>query len=148
MRIFVIFCLSVLPLRAQADIDAATLKGLSGVAIVIEPPSETAKQGGLTEDVITTDAELRLRQSGVRVNDKIQLPNFSYLYIEVGVTEPRNGMCAFLIEVQMKQMTKLARDLNISAFATTWSARQAGVMAVGSLKTLRDDLRDLPSVDI
>jgi hypothetical protein len=62
--------------------DAAILRGISAVGVLIEGLPDGAKVLGLSEDMIKTDVELKLRLAGMRVTtmeDALNLPGSPYL---------------------------------------------------------------------
>jgi hypothetical protein len=53
--------------RGASESHKESLRGLTGVCVRVEPLSEGAKQNGLDERSIQTDAEQKLRQAGIAV---------------------------------------------------------------------------------
>src|SRR5262249_21610567 len=52
---------------ADSPSDRATLRGLPGVHVIVEPLEPDIESLGLTKTQLQTDVELRLRQHGLRV---------------------------------------------------------------------------------
>jgi hypothetical protein len=58
---------TVRPAAADDVLSRQTLRGISGISVVVENLKEQARQGGLHEEDIRTDVELKLRLAGVKV---------------------------------------------------------------------------------
>ena len=98
-----------------------SLKGIRTLGVVVEDLPPGAKVLGLTAEVIQTDVELKLRQTGLEVvpSGRIsQAPGRAYLYIRVNLTD--EGKAANL-EVEFKQDVQLERNSEHIPSATTWS---------------------------
>ncbi len=68
-----------------------SLRGLPGVAVVIENISPDVQAVGLTEEAVQTDVELILQSSGIRVFTIVEIANMpSKPFLYVGITL-RNG---------------------------------------------------------
>ena len=65
-----------------------SLAGITGIAVIVEGFSAEASNLGFDPDVIKTAAELRLRRSGVKVDESPLLP---YLYINVNLVPVLDG---------------------------------------------------------
>jgi hypothetical protein len=52
-----------------------TLRGVKSVKVLIESLNDDAKGGGLVEETLQTDVELKLRTAGIRVYDKKLIPD-------------------------------------------------------------------------
>ena len=52
---------------AQTEMDRKSLRGLKGIAVVVEALQPEAERDGLTKSQIKTDIELKLRQAGIHV---------------------------------------------------------------------------------
>ncbi|MBI3330423.1 MAG: hypothetical protein HYZ81_27400 [Nitrospinae bacterium] len=130
----------------------ATLRGLTGVHVMVEEISPEIKRAGLTTTQLQTDAELRLRKAGIRVltqEESLATPGGPYLYIRVTglkdetVTGRPLGYAAFT-EVSLHQNVRLARDPAITAVgAQTWnSASRIWLVDSAKVRLIRESVAD------
>ena len=111
---------------AQSDPREGTLKGVGGMAVMIETLPTAAQGAGLSEKTLQTDVELRLRKAGVTVvglDESLRIPGSPALYVQVGFVcfDPKLPMCASSIEVEFIQSVLLERDPSIvDPVAATW----------------------------
>ncbi|HTX13707.1 MAG TPA: hypothetical protein VMD77_00320 [Candidatus Baltobacteraceae bacterium] len=116
-----------------------SLRGLKGVAVLIEDIDPHIAAEGLTRDTIQNDVELRLREAGISI---LTGPTDPYLYVRVSVQE-RVDIWFYVIEVSLKQAVTLYRNPEISLDGSTWS-----VMGYGSVgkdmgvNEVRDNVKD------
>lgn len=92
-----------------------TLRGLSGVAVLIEELTREAEQAGLTRTQLQTGVELRLRQAGIPVlteQEWLRTPGRPFLYIRVGTFMSREmgGVFAFHIAVELHQRVTVEQN--------------------------------------
>ena len=105
----------------DSDSFRQSLKGIRTLGVVVEDLPPGAKVLGLTAEVIQTDVELKLRQTGLEVvpSGKIsQAPGRAYLYVRVNLTD--EGKAAN-IQLEFKQDVLLERNSEHIPSATTWS---------------------------
>ena len=144
--IFVVIFLSASICSAQDDEFARrTLKGLTGVKIVIGDLFPVLKEGGLTEDQIRTDVELKLRMAGIRVLSNEEWPSglLPYLYVRVYGSKSEIGFVAINIYIGLKQDIILTRNPLISSEAFTWSTEYTGHVGVKKITIIRESIKDL-----
>ena len=111
----------------------STLKGLKGVYVLVQffqEKNNNLNEIGLSEDVIRTDVELKLRMAGVNVVSKDEalqkLPVIPQLVIEImglttaGAGEKGPKQITSTVSIMLIQPTSLVRDPGISALAVTW----------------------------
>ncbi|MBN1361574.1 MAG: hypothetical protein JW993_13330 [Sedimentisphaerales bacterium] len=126
-----------------------TLRGLQGIHVIVEYLKPEVKQLGLTCDALRTDAELQLRQYGIKVLDlpeSIVISGSPYLYINVGVLSRSIEVLPLLavsINVQLKQTVLLARNPTIRCKATTWEVGSVAQVGRSNLADVRDVTSDL-----
>jgi hypothetical protein len=126
------------------DVDRDTLRGLSGVHVVIESVRPEIERAGLTKQQLQTDVELRLRQTGIRVLSKAeraQVLGWPFLYVNVHVLIS-TGMAIYNIRVDLKQEAQLSAN-DSSAVVSTWSTGSLGRTGIANMPTdVRNSLRD------
>jgi hypothetical protein len=116
---------------------ANTLKGLSGVQVLIEELNDAAKALGLDTAAIQTDVELKLRMAGLRVlsdEEERSTPDRPWLYVNVNVV----GKAA-AIGVNFNQTARLART-GETASVTTWS--RTGLATNPTAESVRNQIKD------
>ena len=109
--------------------EKGTLRGLKGVAVVIELPGSESERGGLKASRLQTDVELRLRNAGIPVltkEERTSTPGSPYLYVNVHVRGTRLGVYMFTITVQLRQEVVLKRNPSAEASVATWEGRSMG----------------------
>jgi hypothetical protein len=99
--------------------DRESLRGLSGVVVLVEDLDDDAKRTGLTEDQIQTDVELKLRLAGIEVLSTAR--PFPHLYVRMSVLLI-GGFYPCNIIVELLQTARLERKYTTRVFAPTWSA--------------------------
>ncbi len=134
-----------------------TLRGLTGLAVLVEEVSRDLERAGLSRSQLQTDAELRLRKAGIRVltpEEALATAGGPFLYINVSGGRVRSedgflfhgsllgyGVC---IRVSLHQEVRLARDPAVTAYdAETWSSDGILQMVdVSSLRLIRESVAD------
>jgi hypothetical protein len=148
---FSLFALAVLALICRngyaQDVEQTrnSLRGLSGVYVVPENPlEEDAIRGGLSQDTIRKEAELKLRLAGIRVLSREEWekqPGRPYLQVWPKVLKGGVlGGYIYHISLEFKQYVGLARSSSIQVFGTTWSAEHMGYTP--ELKDVQDKVKD------
>jgi hypothetical protein len=115
-----VFLLVLTSPSAQAQNPNANLKGISAVGVLIEELPDGAKVLGLSEGMIKTDVELKLRLAGMlvtKMEDALNLPGSPYLYVNLSLT---SGAEAAHVSVQLRQDATLARNRQSAFGVTTW----------------------------
>jgi hypothetical protein len=117
----------------------ATLKGIDTVWVLVEALTPGAKTLGLTQEMIQTDVELKLRLAGIRVvtqEEALKLPGSPCLYVDVNVVESAG---AASIGVELVQGVRLERNGD-AILAPTWSMGTLGRNP--SAQDIRDRVKD------
>ena len=134
-----------------------SLRGISGVYVLVEPMPDEEKRDGLNEQDIRTDVELGLRLAGVKVltkKESLETPGRPYLFVAVD-TILRDSLYAFDIEVSLYQDVLLERDQSIGLVdaapthktpnpldAPTWSTGRVGTVGKDKLSQIRSLIKD------
>jgi len=126
--------------------DRATLRGLKGVEVLIEPLAPKMEEDGLLAKQIQTDVELRLRSVGIRVlsrEEALKAPGSSYLYVNVNALSLEEVQWVYSLRVELCQDVLLERDPSIGAFGVpTWSVRAVGRVGRLNLRHIRETVAD------
>jgi len=123
----------------------ATLRGLSGVNVQVEPVNADAEGDGLLRTDLQTDVESALREAGFEVVTQSRLfavvPGTPILHCDV-MTAGFGERYVYSIRLELWQGVRLVRDPSAQALAVTWFAPQLiGMVTKESLFTLRQTVR-------
>jgi len=134
-------------LRAATPGEVQTLKGIQGVAVLIEPLTSEVEAAGLHETDIQTDVELKLRLAGIKVLTMAQAVNppfVPYLYVNEDVElSQQQRLAYFAIKCDLVQGVRLTRDASITTSAATWDVFAAGITGQANLRGIRDGVKEL-----
>ena len=122
-----------------------TLRGITGVSVLVERLTDQAEQDGLRKEDIQTDVELKLRLAGIKVlsgKASYANPGGPYLYVEVTAILSSTGLYAVSTGVSLKQDVLLARDQSTSIAASTWSTDSVVTVGRTRLRNLRDSIKE------
>lgn len=133
MRFVSVFTFAVLSLAAVSSVlhaaDRDTLKGISGVAVVIEDIPDSALADGLSSEKLKAFVEQKLSGAGIAVLDErkwFSVFGGSYLLVEIIASKYTDGASyALFIDTELHQTVVLfGKKLgqNINTAASTWSA--------------------------
>ncbi len=124
--------------RAEYSTDES-LKGLKSVYVLVERTGPNEHKIGITDDILRTDAELKLRTAGMQVVDKTTSDlDAAMLYINVAVTD---GLAAASLHVEIGQDVILRRDHDIALpTVTTWA--MSYTFSKPSSEAIRNRVRD------
>lgn len=131
---------------SDAEGSRATIRGLLGINVGVEPLPDNVKQVGLAEKDIQTDVELKLRIAGIKVlteKESTDTPGRPFLYVLVTVLGG-DGVYAFSYHVSLQQEVLLARDKAMpTVLAPTWSVSGVGKAGRKDLpQYVRDAVKD------
>jgi len=144
----VLLCGPILMAQGDDGIARASLKGLSGVTVVIEDIRPDAIQDGLSKEEIQTDVGLRLRMAGIKVGDAkasslLAAGSFGMLMVTVNTLKhSQTEIYAYAVDIDLQQNVTLVRDTQIKIFASTWSFGNTGMVGASHLSSVRDDVKD------
>ena len=119
-----------------------SLRGISGVAVVIEDIGSDASADGLSQDAIRAAAELILRSKGIRVFTNVErtrLGSAPYLYINVNTLKEELGLYAYAVNVDLKQVVGLLSKKGAQAWGATWSASVVGAVGEANVRQIIAD---------
>lgn len=152
VTLLVLITALVSPALADSEFERATLKGLTGVNVLVEKLHADVEREGLAQSTLRTDVELKLRQAGIRVlteKEMLATPTRGapYLYLTVGATKGTGtlaGVYSLYIRLELRQSVILERNPSITSVGvTTWdSTAHLGIVPVHSLSAVRGIVRD------
>ena len=135
-------------LAQEAPTASATLRGLTGVDMVVEevPAELEVEEARLGPSAVQEDIESQLREGGIRVlsDEEWQAaPGQPWLFVRVQMLRPQAARRAFVyvISVDLMQQVGLARDPGIDAVGMTWRTGEIGTVSAINVSRVRDSLR-------
>jgi hypothetical protein len=148
--VLVLLVVLVVPAHAfDAECSRETLKGLTGFYVLIEELNPNiAKYASVQKNQISTQTvksqvENRLQKAGIRVlswDEMMKTPERPMLYISVNTHEYEKFWYAYDIRVEVRQLVTLLSRPGKAISGATWSVHMTGVMNIGQLQTLYDNL--------
>lgn len=114
------------------DAEIPVLRDLKKVFVDVEELDFRVERIGLTTDHLRTDAELKLRRAGIKVQsakESMRTPGIPQLYIMVKVLGTSSGDYAAHIRLELREAVRLARNPGMEVFTSTWTTGKFGVTA-------------------
>jgi len=151
----IVLLVIVLTLTLQSPVFAingksnrATLRGLSGVGVLIEQLAPEIEKEGLIKNQIQIRLELKLRMAGIKVLTKeecLKTPGEPYLYVNVNVNTAKteSDIYPYSIDVLLMQKVSLLRDPKQTTYAVTWSTGGVGSIEKSILSQLRGSVEEM-----
>jgi hypothetical protein len=129
----------------------ATLRGLEGVAVLVEQFSPEVEKEGLVKNRLQTELELKLRMAGIKVLTKeecLKTPGEPYLYvnINVNIAKTESDIYPYSIDILLIQKVSLVRDPNQATYAVTWSTGGVGSIGKPILSQLQNSVEEILDV--
>jgi hypothetical protein len=116
-----------------------SLRGISGVGIVVEDIGPEVSADGLSQDAIREAAELILRSKGIRVLTNVErtrVRSAPYLYININTLKEELGLYAYAVNVDLKQVVALLSMNGVRAWGATWSASVVGAVGEANVRQI------------
>lgn len=152
--LFVLFQIFDSPsIAIDSQSNRATLKGLTGVGVLVEKlPAELEKEG-LHRDQIQKDVEAKLKKAGIKVYSREEcskIPGEPYLYINlnVNVAKTESDIYPYTIDIMLIQKVSLIRDPHRVAYAVTWSTGGVGSVTKSIVSQLRENVAEVVEIFI
>ena len=123
-----------------------TLRGLTGVEVLVEAPEQDVERDGLGRVAIQADVERWLRARGITVYAS-QNANPSdakaYLYVHVNSLKlARQDLYVIAVQVQLRQtLRSLVTSSNI-VDAMTWDAHDVVAVPIGKVEGVRESIHE------
>ena len=112
------------------DTEIPVLRGLKQVLVHVEDLDFRVERVGLTTDHLRTDAELKLKKAGIKVQSKKEsmgTPGSPQLHIIVKVLGTSSGDYAAHIRLELREAVGLVRQPGMEVFTSTWTTGRFGV---------------------
>jgi hypothetical protein len=148
VRIFLIVAFAVAATAVASNDDKTSrqsLKGIKEFYVLVEPLHQEVEQKGLTESLIRTEVELKLRQAGIRIvplDEGRKISGRPYLYVNTNVYRDTSGLWNFNIDLGVWQAVRLDRDTSIQLDAPTWSVSAIGLVGADKVGGIRNQIND------
>jgi len=113
-----------------SDAEIPVLRDLKEVLVHVEDLDFRVERVGLTTDHLRTDAELKLKRAGIKVQsekelmEKVEIPQ---LHIMVKVLGTSSGNYAAHIRLELREAVDLVRHPGVEVFTSTWTTGRFGV---------------------
>ena len=150
VAVFAFIAVSAIPVHAfDAEASRETLKGLTGFYVLVEELNPNiAKYAEVQKNSISTQqvksqVENRLRAAGIRVlswDEMMKMPERPMLYVRVNTHEYEKFWYAYDIRVEVRQLVTLVSRPEKPIIGSTWAVNMTGVMSIGQLQALYDNL--------
>ena len=126
----------------------ATLRGLSGVGVLIEQLAPEIEREGLIKNQLQIEVELKLKMAGIKVltrEECLKTPGEPYLYVNVNVNiaKTESDIYPYSIDVLLMQKVSLLRDPKQTTYAVTWSTGGVGSIEKSILSQLRTSVEEM-----
>jgi len=126
----------------------ATLRGLSGVGVLIEQLAPEIEREGLIKNQLQIEVELKLKMAGIKVltrEECLKTPGEPYLYVNVNVNTAKteSDIYPYSIDVLLMQKVSLLRDPKQTTYAVTWSTGGVGSIEKSILSQLRTSVEEM-----
>jgi hypothetical protein len=128
---------------SDSEIDRASLKGLTGVFVLVEDLNPPEEQAGLKTADIQADAVQKLQAAGIPLLSKdqdIQTPGMPTLYISVSIaSSSTTDLWPFSIDINFEQQATLKRNPDTFVpTAVTWHVGSLGAVDKSNIRSVRD----------
>jgi hypothetical protein len=147
--LFLFFCgASASILFAQRVVTFGTgkvgsLKGLKGMAVVVELLSPEIEKEGLRAEDVKKDVAIRLRQAGILVlteEELLEAPQTPSLCVWLMGSKTGTDLYACSIRVELSQAVILERAPSVHAMAATWNITSFGFVGMNAFRSIRNYL--------
>jgi hypothetical protein len=127
-----------------------TLTGLRGVYVAVEEMQSNVMKyekhlhkSGLTPAQIQQDVARRLREEGIRVltqDEWLNTPGRPVLYVNINTHENEKYWLAYDVRLEVQLLVSLDSNPRIKTLASTWAINMTGMVDIGNLNVLRDNI--------
>jgi hypothetical protein len=117
------------PAGAVTPSEVRSLRGASGVEVVVENLTDELQRLGLSAEQLGGEIQSRLRERGIRVlTAQDQAPGRPWLYVRVFALKSTNvPLVSYFVTFQVRQDATLDRAPDAHVAATTWDVGAVGL---------------------
>ncbi len=125
---------------ARVGMEVKSLRGLSGVCVVVETLAPDISSDGLSVDLLRETISSHLSSGGISLLSEEQLSQRGAAIFYVSITSVKNdmGMYACNVHAEVIQAAALSRDPKILTPATTWTSGTVGIVGASNVKQLNE----------
>jgi hypothetical protein len=136
----------------DTEVTRKTLSGLQGVYVAVEELQgnlvnySAAQKAGISQAALQREVEATLRKAGIRLltwDQMLKTPGSPFLYIVVNTHESEKYWYAYDIRIELQQKVSMEANPKVRAMAGTWSTNMTGIVNIGKLHVIRDDVNAL-----
>lgn len=129
----------------RLGMETKSLKGLSGVYVVVESLAPDIAHDGLSTDTLRQTISDRLSSAGISLLSENQLsqPGGAIFYVSITSVKNDMGLYACNVHAEVIQAAALTRDPDILTPATTWTSGSVGIVGAANVKQLNSTVADL-----
>jgi len=113
---FVLITFSLLLRAGDGPLDRATLRGVKAMNVVIDRLDPDLEKAGLTQDVLQSRVEERLRRAGILIDSKA----LEFVGLRVSSFLARKGPDSLSLSLAFYQPVILVRDQKVRTASPTW----------------------------
>ncbi len=122
--------------------DTLSFHRLPGVYVVVEPLDPEIETHGLHADTLRVLIESKLLDAGVPLMDEDQWQvtiGNPLAYLDLSLVRFSQHLYLYRVQLELRQLTVLARDSTIPVFTPTWKSPQTlGIVQSNRLHTIRE----------
>lgn len=146
------FTLTEKAISFDSDLSRQSLKGLAGFHVVIEDLNANitkyakAQKFSLDKELIKAVVEKRLKNSGIKIlswQEMLKTAGKPIFYVDINTHEYEKFWYAYDVKTEVHQMTNLENNPSIRMNAVTWSLNMTGVVNIGTMNKLQDNVNVL-----
>lgn len=137
--------LSIGIMAARVSMEVKSLKGLSGVCVVVETLAPDIARDGLSVDSLRKIVSSRLSSGGIRLlsEEELSQPGAAIFYVSITSVKSDTGLYACNVHAEVIQAAALSRDPSILTPATTWTSGTVGIVGASNVKQLNETVAGL-----
>jgi len=127
------------------DYSVQTLRGLSGIYILVTSESPDLVNSGITRETVLRETKQAFDNSGINIlslKESFQEKGRPYLEVDITTAKTPAGDIGYSLEVSLNQEVRLTRT-SIIVHTQTWRARETGGIKEGELPSLLGRTRAL-----
>ena len=135
----------------NSETNRATLRGLTGVRVLVEDLPPEAEREGLSKNQLEENVELKLGTVGIRTftdEECRTTPGEPYLYININLStlKTERDIYSYSIDIGLIQDVTLQRSPAQTTYAITWSTGGVGLISKKQLSELQESVEDLVAI--